>query len=102
LIFKYLEFYERERCKDANTASLTEARGWSGLYNGFIKDAGDKVSAIDFVPYPKLVQQDNRKISVRTVKVIAKLVNSGRLPSKVIAGALQLVEVREELGYENS
>ena len=87
------------RRAELNQQSITAAVGWSSLFNGFTDDPSKKIKPVDLVPCPDMMEQAERRISHRTTKVLVRLITHQKLPPRVIAAALQINEVRKELGY---
>lgn len=101
MIFAYLEAFERFKRQEINATNLADARGWAGLYNGFSGKNSKPVEPADLLPFGDEMRAKKR-VSDRTMAVMARLIARRQLPRRVLAtigqleGMGQLIEWEEE------
>lgn len=94
LIFQVLAFYTRRHQEAVNQQAQIHAIGWSGFFNSFGSKDGSKIEAWQMLPFPHLAKEQQQRISDKTARLLAGLVQAGRLPNRVKV----LVQQFEEVG----
>jgi hypothetical protein len=96
LIFQAIEYNEKFFRREANVRATTEARGWSGLFNGFGGKNSKKISYIEFLPFPEEFKS-KYKISKDTAKLLLRLLKSNRIKIKYISLLSEIIEEAVEM-----
>ena len=97
MIYQCLEHLEKQKRRDTNTGNLTEALGWSSLFNGFSGKDGQKSSPSDFLPFPDETKQKKRHLSKATAIALLSVVRTNKLPHRIQAAASDLIDEAKEL-----
>lgn len=100
MIIAVIAFFEEEKQRSANIASLTNAYGWAGLFNGFAgKDGGSKLEYSALLPFSEAMQEatESKPMSETTEDILWWLIKSNQLPPQVQIAALQLNKRLERL-----
>lgn len=97
MIYQCLEYLEKQKRRDTNTGSFTEAYGWASLFNGFAGKDGQKTSPSDFLPFPDDTKQKKRRISKATAIALLSLIRTDKLPTRIQAAASDLIDEAKEL-----
>ncbi len=68
---------------------MTDARGWSMLYNGFSGENSKPMNPIELLPFPDEMKSgeddEPRKVSEETERIARSLLKSEKLPPQIVA-----------------
>lgn len=74
-----------------NLRSITQAIGWSGLFNAFADKNSKKSTYVDLLPFPdELKALQPRSMSTATTEILRQLISTGSVSNKVAAAAIAL------------
>ena len=94
LIFYLLEKLEKFSKLDANTASKTDAIGWTSLMNGFRGEGSPPSEPSVMLPFPAEVKVQKKILTPKTAAIALKLYRAGRLPREAAQFVIALDDVK--------
>lgn len=84
---------EEIKREQVNAASITNAIGWSGLFNGFAKETDKKLEPQQILPYPTEAKQKDKMFSDKTIATVKRLARNNKLPQQLYLTLRQIEEV---------
>lgn len=82
---EFLSFLEEQRRGDINLRSLTNARGWAGIFNAFKDKDSDPVQPLELIPFPDDFELGKRTISHETERILERLIQDKKLSMKAVS-----------------
>ncbi|MEM8610400.1 MAG: hypothetical protein AAGF93_00165 [Cyanobacteria bacterium P01_H01_bin.105] len=95
MIFQTLEKFEKYHRREVNYRARTEAIGWAGLFNGFKGEDTEPVDPANLIPFPERSEEEENKrvLTVKTAKLLAKIIDERRMPPRIQHYVQHLEEV---------